>query len=543
MRYAYFDSEITGVDEEGMPIFDRAENSEMLALIFAKLITNGVLAQPANCFQVLAASDSGLAVKVQPGFGMINGRFAYETATTTLTLEAAPTQYGRIDRIVLRCNYLERLIELTVKTGTPAASPRAPELLQPASGDYYELGLATIQVAANQTALSQSAITDTRADSSACGYVTQLIDHLDTKVFFAQFNQFYAEFVEKGNQSYDKFQRTQRDAFNQWFANVKGQLDDNAAGHLQNQADEHEDRLAALEHMFIKNQITAPIATDDDLLIIRLADGTGTKNIKVADLRKVLVGGHSGLEAGVKANSESIKILNGRTEILGLPGAGLKNSIWRGAYLGDRITAAQSAAIRDGSFKDLWLGDYWTIGDMNYRIMHFDYWYQPEALNRTHHVVVVPDKAFYNAQMNPTNVTTGGYISSAMRTSNLNSAKTTIKNAFGSDHILRYYELLTVLVRDGRSTGWSMFDTDIELMSERMVYGASAEGSGCNVGSAKSQLAGFAVRGDLGFLRQYGFWLRDVSSATEFCLVGGRGEATASSASYSHGVRPSFPIY
>lgn len=319
MRYAYFDSEITGVDEEGMPIFDRAENSEMFALIFAKLITNGVLAQPADCFQVRALG-SGMDVEVQPGFGMINGRFAYETAKTTLTLAQAPTQYSRLDRVVLRCNYLERLIEIIVKTGTPAASPVAPELIQPASGDYYELGLATITVAANQSVLTQSAVTDTRADSSVCGYMTQLIDHLDTEVFFDQFNNFYAEFVEKSNASYDKFnemadaafksytaaidnyisglrekgnadllaitesfkefQRTQQNAFNQWFAEVKGQLDSDAAGHLQNQADEHESRLAALEKMIIKNQISAPISTDDGPLVL-LADDDG--NVITAD--------------------------------------------------------------------------------------------------------------------------------------------------------------------------------------------------------------------------------------------------------------------
>lgn len=325
MRYAYFDSEITGVDEEGMPIFDRAENSEMFALIFAKLITNGVLAKPADCFQVLAASGAGLTVEVQPGFGMINGRFAYEVAKTTLTLEAAPTQYSRLDRVVLRCNYLERLIEIIVKTGTPAATPTAPELLQPASGDYYELGLATIQVAANQTALTQSAIIDTRADSSVCGYVTQLIDHLDTEVFFSQFNQFYAEFVEKSNQSYDKFnemaetafqnytdaidayiegleakgnndltaiveslkefQRQQQNAFNQWFAEIKGQLDDDAAGKLQNQADDHEARLAALEHMFIKNQFSAPIALDsDDIVLVDDDDNAITGDWKYKEL-------------------------------------------------------------------------------------------------------------------------------------------------------------------------------------------------------------------------------------------------------------------
>ena len=35
---------------------------------------------------------------------------------------------------------------------------------------------------------------------------------------------------------------------------------------------------------------------DEDLLIIRLADGTGTKSIKVKDLRSILVGDISTLE-------------------------------------------------------------------------------------------------------------------------------------------------------------------------------------------------------------------------------------------------------
>ena len=39
MRYGYFDSEITGVDSEGMPIFDRAETSELFRLLFSKLLT------------------------------------------------------------------------------------------------------------------------------------------------------------------------------------------------------------------------------------------------------------------------------------------------------------------------------------------------------------------------------------------------------------------------------------------------------------------------------------------------------------------------
>ena len=302
---------------------------------------------------------------------------------------------------------------------------------------------------------------------------------------------------------------------------------------------------------------------DNDLLIIRLADGTGTKNIKMADLRKLLVGDYDSLETedktgmiaainevlgDVNTQAEDIKKLDDRTEVLNYTGAGLKNCLWRGKYLGDKLTDAQSAAIRDGSFKDLWLGDYWTIGGVNYRIMDFDYWYQSgDTACTTHHVVVVPDTVLYNAQMNTTNVTTGGYNGSAMRTSNLNSAKTTIKNAFGASHILSHRELLTNAVSNGNSSGWAWFDADIELMSEHMVYGARAWGGGAHVGydvgNAKSQLSGFKARGDMEHTRSGGYWLRDVYSAAGFCNVNAGGFAGNTGASGSTGVRPAFPIY
>lgn len=302
---------------------------------------------------------------------------------------------------------------------------------------------------------------------------------------------------------------------------------------------------------------------DDDLLIIRLADGTGTKNVKVADLRKILVGDFDTLETEDKSGliaainellgdittqSDNIETLDKRTEVLNYTGAGLKNSIWRGKSLGSELTAEQSAAIRDGSFKDLWLGDYWTIGGVIYRIMDFDYWYQSgDTACTTHHVVVVPDTVLYNAQMNTTNVTTGGYTGSAMRTANLNQAKTTIKNAFGSSHILSHRELLSNAVSNGSSSGWAWFDADIELMNEHMVYGARAWGGGAHigfdVGNAKSQLSGFRVRGDLEHTRSSWYWLRDVYSAAGFCGVRDYGYAGAGSASGSGGVRPAFPIY
>lgn len=302
MRYGYFDSEITGVDSEGMPVFDRAETSELFRLLFSKLLTNGVLAKPADCFQVLAG-DTGLTVKVRPGFGLINGAFAYDAAESTYELATAPTQYSRIDRVVLRVNYRDRLCEIVIKTGTAASSPVAPELIRPASGDYYELSLATVRIRTNMATVTQSVITDTRPNSAVCGYITQFIDSIDTEAFYDQFNAFYAEFVAKSNASYSQFeqmaraaydgftaaidkyiealetkgntdltditeamkefQRTSQNAFNEWFATVQGLLDEDVAGRLINKTSNLDERLTALEYMIIHNDLFTHIVDDD----------------------------------------------------------------------------------------------------------------------------------------------------------------------------------------------------------------------------------------------------------------------------------------
>ena len=234
IRYGYFDSEVTGVDENGMPVFDRAETSDLFRLLFANLVSSGVLATPGDCFKVNA--DTGLTVRIRPGFAMINGAFAYDAEESTVTLAAANANLPRIDRVVLRCNYLNRLCEIITKTGTPASIPAAPELLQPASGDYYELCLATVRVEAGATSVTQSAITDTRGDSSVCGFITQLIDHLDTSEFMSQLTAWQEEYSTE-----------QQAAFTAWFNEMKDQLSEDAAGNLQNQITALETRVGNSE--------------------------------------------------------------------------------------------------------------------------------------------------------------------------------------------------------------------------------------------------------------------------------------------------------
>ena len=132
--------------------------------------------------------------------------------------------------------------------------------------------------------------------------------------------------------------------------------------------------------------------------------------------------------------------------------AGYHNSIYRGKYLSSSVTPAHWSAISSGLFDDLYIGDYWTINNVNYRKAAFDYWlHTGDTECTTHHVVLVPDTKLYNAKMNDTDITTGGYTGSKMYTENLASAKTTIDTAFGSAHILNHRELLSNAVSSGKA--------------------------------------------------------------------------------------------
>lgn len=229
--------------------------------------------------------------------------------------------------------------------------------------------------------------------------------------------------------------------------------------------------------------------------------------------------------------------------------AGAHNAIYRGKNLGASVTAAQWASIKAGTFGDLYIGDYWTIGGVTYRIAAFDYYLRAGDTDMTtHHVTLVPDASMYSHVMNDTNVTTGGYVGSKMYTTGLADAKTTINNAFGSAHILTHRRCLCNAVSGGKPSGVSWYDSTVDLMTELNVYGSKVFGV-CNTGSAvpilytvdKSQYPLFAFRPDL-ISNRVSFWLRDVSSSSTFAYVSNNGRAAYLNASETGGVRPAFSI-
>lgn len=287
-------------------------------------------------------------------------------------------------------------------------------------------------------------------------------------------------------------------------------------------------------------ELTA-FTTPTDSCLIPIHDGTGLKKITFANFRAKAV-------EGTEAKIAPLLFSN----------AGAHNAIYRGKSLGSTVTTAQYAAIKAGTFDDLYIGDYWTIGGVNYRIAAFDYYLNSGDTNcTTHHVVIVPDTCLYNAQMHNTssggwesgaaNTTAGGYVGSDMYKSNLEQAKTTIKSAF-SGHVLKHRIYLTNAVANGRASGGAWCDSEVDLMCEQMVYGSgifSPVSDGSNVPSnyrvEKSQLPLFQHEPSrIG--NRNDWWLRDVITASHFAVVNSGGGANYNGASNSFGVRPAFCI-
>lgn len=251
----------------------------------------------------------------------------------------------------------------------------------------------------------------------------------------------------------------------------------------------------------------------------------------------------------ITAHSDIVNITE-KVAALNYSNAAAHNAIFRGKYLGNHVTDEQWVAIKAGTFDDLYIGDYWTISGVDYVVAAFNYYLNcGDTACTVNHVTIVPRNNFYNHVMNDTDVVTGSYVGSKMYASGLDSAKTTIASAFGSSHILTIRQYFQNSVTGNYENGSDWYDASVFLMSEINIYGgnifkniAAGTSRPNNYQIENSQYPVFAFDKTMIHIQQ-GYWLRDVSSSTEFARVHSRGYCGKQDASVSSGVRPAFNIY
>ena len=190
------------VNEGG--VYDRTYTAEDVTSYLNQIVGNGVFPVPSNQLQVRASS--GMTVIVGAGEGWIDGHKLVNTADMEITLDNADALLNRIDRIVFYVDYNAREMGIEVIKGTAAATPTAPALTRNIT--RYEMSLATITVNKQITSITQSMITDTRANSNVCGWVAGLIQQVDTSTLFVQWQTAYSDYFNLIKQELDDFMET-----------------------------------------------------------------------------------------------------------------------------------------------------------------------------------------------------------------------------------------------------------------------------------------------------------------------------------------------
>ncbi|ABS39607.1 hypothetical protein [Clostridium botulinum] len=241
-------------DANGVP--DRAYLAEDFAGYFAKFIGTGVYPNPATGLQVVAV-DGDMRIRIKKGYGYILGRDFENTDDYIFKLDPADGVLSRIDRVVLRLDYLDRKIKPILKKGNYGSSPIAPALQR--NSDAYEIALADVYVKNGVISIIQSNITDLRLNKEFCGIVHGVIQQADTTEIFRQFQAWFNEQKNIHEGDFEKwvneFKIATGKKFTDWVDDLKNSLDpsEDIAARLQMQISENKLQLADMATLKDRN--------------------------------------------------------------------------------------------------------------------------------------------------------------------------------------------------------------------------------------------------------------------------------------------------
>lgn len=217
---------------------DRQYDADQWSAIFDGVINDGIFANIGEAFKV-SSSSSSMTVSVGIGRAWFNSRWINNDAILLLTVADAESILNRIDSVIIEINTEADVRACSIKllTGTPASTAVAPTLTNTETVHQYRL--ADISVAASVTEITNSDITN-YAGQDDCPYITGILETVDNTAV-----------VQKWESQ-----------FTAWFQTMRDQLDQDAAGHLQNEIDAyHIDRDFTITTSWLANKAYGDTST------------------------------------------------------------------------------------------------------------------------------------------------------------------------------------------------------------------------------------------------------------------------------------------
>lgn len=205
---------------------DRLYSANEMNRPYKRIISNGVFATPQGTpstdLQVVSASNA-MNIIVNPGEGLFAGKWFENPATIAITVPNNTSVVPRMDSVIVQIDNRQsgRVGNIVYRQGTASSNPQPPAINTVANVSEYRL--ANIYVAPNANAINNDAITDCRP-SSECGWITSLIQQVDTSVLFEQWQYAYENYYNNSTNEFNEYTEEQREAWEQFLENLTSEL-------------------------------------------------------------------------------------------------------------------------------------------------------------------------------------------------------------------------------------------------------------------------------------------------------------------------------
>lgn len=205
---------------------DRTYTADDMNRPYSRVISDGVFATnegtPSRDLKVVS-TGSGMRVTVQAGQGIFAHKWFELTTPVIITVPSNLSLYSRVDSVIAQIDKRAtgRAGNIVYRTGTPAATPQAPEINTDAH--VIEYRVANVRVAPGANTITNAVITDLRG-SDSCPWVTGLIRQVDTSTLWTQFNTAYAEQYEAYDAEYRAYTAQQHQAWEDFLEHLTDEL-------------------------------------------------------------------------------------------------------------------------------------------------------------------------------------------------------------------------------------------------------------------------------------------------------------------------------
>ena len=179
LKTGIFNSTSVETTETGLVRGNKAVDAAFLAKLLSSLVTTGVLAQSGRGSGFLSRAAGGVTgesnamqVITGPGACMIEGYFAYDTAseTRTFSVSANDRTAVRLFRLNTADGTILPMWKECTRSGDILITKSENQQLPVRSGDIFDLVTAVVDIPAGTTAITDAMVTDLRADDAMCGF-------------------------------------------------------------------------------------------------------------------------------------------------------------------------------------------------------------------------------------------------------------------------------------------------------------------------------------------------------------------------------------